>query len=143
MDIDSEGKRLTELYSSMTDEELEELAGDQTSLTAEARQALNGEISHRGLSFIPRESPPPTEDPEPSELVTIRKFRDLMDADLAKGLLESVGIESFLIDENMVRMDWLISTGIGGIKLQVKREDAEAAMTVLDQPIPGGPEVEG
>lgn len=41
------------LYSSMTDEELEELAGDQTALTDEARRALNGEMSHRGLSFIP------------------------------------------------------------------------------------------
>jgi hypothetical protein len=143
MDIDPERKRLTELYSGMTDEELEELADDLTALTDPARQTLNGEISRRGLIFIPRKSPPPTEDTDLGDLVTVRKFRDLMDADLAKGLLESVGIESFLIDENMVRIDWLISNGIGGIKLQVKSEDAEAAIEVLDQPIPRKSEVEG
>jgi hypothetical protein len=134
MDIDPEGKRLTELYSGMTDEELEELAGDLITLTDEARQALNGEISRRGLSFITKDSLPVAEYTELGELVTIRKFRDSMEAVMAKGLLESVGIESLLIDENIVRIDWLISNAIGGIKLQVKRSDAEAAIIVLDQP---------
>ncbi|MGB7621062.1 MAG: DUF2007 domain-containing protein [Terriglobia bacterium] len=140
MNTDPEGKRLTELYSGMTDEELEELAGDLTTLTDEARQALKGEISRRGLSFISKDSLQPTEDTEVSELVTVRKFRDLMDAVMAKGLLESVGIESFLIDENMVRIDWLISNAIGGIKLQVTSADAEAAIAVLDQTTPGNRE---
>lgn len=42
------------------------------------------------------------------DMVAIRRFRDLPEALLAKGSLESAGIECALTDENMVRMDWLI-----------------------------------
>jgi hypothetical protein len=39
-----------------------------------------------------------------------------VDAITARGLLESIGgIKGFLIDENTVRIDWLISKAIGGI----------------------------
>jgi len=87
--------------------------------------------------------PSDSEDVDFRELVTIRKFRDLPEALLAKGSLESAGIESFLGDDNMVRLDWFISNLLGGIKLQVKTEDAEAANEILNQPIPEGFEVEG
>ena len=61
---------------------------------------------------------------EVRELVTIRQFRDLPEALLAKGSLESAGIECFLADENLVRLDWFISNFIGGIKLKVRVPDA-------------------
>ena len=73
---------------------------------------------------------------ERRELITIRKFRDLPEAILAKGLLESSGLECYLADDNMVRMDWFISNFVGGVKLQVKPEDGEAANAILEQPIP-------
>ncbi len=73
---------------------------------------------------------------EPSQLVTVRKFRDLPEALLAKGSLESAGIRCMLVDDNMVRLDWFISNLIGGVKLQVSSEDAAAASEILDQPIP-------
>lgn len=66
------------------------------------------------------------------ELVTIRKFRDLAEALLAKGRLDSSGIESFLADDNMVHMDWLISNLLGGVKLRVEATDAEAADEILN-----------
>jgi hypothetical protein len=69
------------------------------------------------------------------ELVTIRKFRDLPEALLAKGRLESSGIEAFLFDDNMVRMDWLISNLLGGVKLKVEEEDVEIAEEILDQEV--------
>ena len=143
VDIKLEGKRLTDVYSGKTDEELEVLAGDQTCLSDEARLALNDEIARRGLSFISEDPLPATEEIEPGDLVTIREFKGLMDAVMAKGLLESVGIESRLIDENTVRIDWLMSNAIGGIKLQVKRQDAETAIAVLDQPLPDNSGIEG
>jgi hypothetical protein len=31
------------------------------------------------------------------------------------------------VDDNMIRMDWFISNLLGGIKLKVRAEDAEAA----------------
>jgi hypothetical protein len=77
------------------------------------------------------------------ELVTIRKFRDLPEALLAKGSLESAGIECALIDDNMVRLDWLISNLLGGIKLQVKAENSDVAEEMLRQPIPEHLEVTG
>ena len=40
-------------------------------------------------------------------------------------------------------MDWFISNLLGGIKLQVKREDEMAALELLSQPIPENFEVQG
>ena len=69
-------------------------------------------------------------------LVTIIAFRDLPQALLAQGKLESEGIESTLADDNVVRMDWFWSTAMGGVKLQVAPENAERAMEVLSEEIP-------
>ena len=80
---------------------------------------------------------------ESLQLVTIRRFRDLPEALLAKGGLESAGIKCTLVDDNMVRLDWFISNLIGGVKLQVSSEDAAAAAEILDQPIPEEFLVEG
>ena len=77
------------------------------------------------------------------KLVTIRKFRDLPEALLAKGSLESAGIEALLADDNVIRLDWFWSNLMGGIKLQVDPEDSEKANEFLDQPIPEGFDVVG
>ena len=44
-------------------------------------------------------------DPMATELVTLRHFRDVPEALLAKGKLESAGIACALADGNLVRMD--------------------------------------
>ena len=75
--------------------------------------------------------------------VTIRAFRDLPEALLAKGSLESAGIDCALVDDNVVRMDWLWSNSMGGVKLQVDAEDAPAAEEILAQPIPEHFDVSG
>ncbi len=75
--------------------------------------------------------------------MTLRQFRDLPEALLAKGSLESAGIQAYLVDDNMIRMDWFISNLLGGIKLKVRPEDAEAASEILNQPIPETLDVEG
>ena len=67
----------------------------------------------------------------------------LPEALLAKGCLESSGIECFFRDDNLVRLDWFISNFIGGIKLCVKPEDAGKAQTILDEPILEGFYVQG
>jgi hypothetical protein len=71
-----------------------------------------------------------------TELVTLQQFRDVPEALLAKGKLESAGIACVLADGNLVRMDWLLSNAVGGIRLQVHQQDAESAREVLDEPIP-------
>jgi hypothetical protein len=141
-DPEQERQRLAALYSGMTDDELQKIDEDPASLTELAQQSLRGEMSKRGLVDLPKEAAVEQE-LEFQKLVMLRQFRDLPEALLAKGALESAGIESFLADDNMVRMDWFISNLIGGIKIKVKPEDLEAAQEILDQPIPEGFEVEG
>lgn len=138
-----ERQRLTAFYASLTEGELEKIAADTASLTDTARQALENEISRRGLEKTRPDLPAGFDEVDFQELITIRKFRDLPEALLAKGSLDSAGIESFLADDNMVRLDWFISNLLGGVKLQVKPEDGEAANEILSQPIPEGFEVEG
>jgi len=134
--IGQETKRqqLAETYSQMSDQQLEELAADNAALTETAREVLQAEMSRRGLTMPPEETPPPYDSHDDSELVTIRLFRDLPEALVAKGVLEGAGIECYLADDNMVRLDWFISNAIGNMRLQVKETDAAAALEVLDQP---------
>jgi Putative prokaryotic signal transducing protein len=139
---DMEHQRVAELYSSKSDGELEKLAADGFELSDEAREALQAEIGRRGLNLAL--APPPGIDVyEVDDKVTLRKFRDLPEALLAKGSLESAGIGAYLLDDNMIRMDWFISNLLGGIKLQVRAEDAEAAEEILSQPILETLEVDG
>src|SRR6266550_2078208 len=137
-----ERARLAQLYAGMTPEELQKIADDAGSLTNMARQALVEEIDRRGLG-IPLTEASGEDVIEKRNLVSIRHFRDLPEALLAKGGLESAGIESFLADDNMVRMDWFISNLLGGVKLLVRREDVADAIAVLDEPILENFEVEG
>ncbi len=69
-------------------------------------------------------------------LVTIERFRDLPEALLAKGKLESAGIRCFLADSELVRTDWLWSNAIGNMRLQVRSEDAHEALEILHEPAP-------
>jgi hypothetical protein len=161
-------QRLADFYSGQMDGELEKVATQAYELTDLTREALKAEIARRGLGVelvedasviakkelpvMPGDPPPPEppiKDPEPDgdhelrNLVTIRKFRDLPEALLAKGSLESAGIEAVLTDENIVRLDWLWSNLMGGIKLNVDLENVEAANSILDQPIPENFDVSG
>jgi hypothetical protein len=132
---DQERVRLVEAYSKISDGELEKIAGEADELTDVAREALQTEVARRGLRFELAQHPA-SDEMEIRHLVTLRTFRDLPEALLAKGSLESAGIECSLGDDNMVRLDWFYSNAIGGIKLLVDRSDLEAAEEVLTQPIP-------
>jgi hypothetical protein len=143
LDEQRERRRLAANYASMTDDELQRLARNAESLTELAWDALEDELDRRHLEFA--DDPPQGQRPqlEMRELVTVRQFRDLPEALLAKGSLESAGIECFLADENLVRLDWFISNFIGGIKLNVRAADAENAQKLLDEPILEGLYVQG
>jgi hypothetical protein len=67
----------------------------------------------------------------------VGRYRDSGEAMIAKSMLDSAGIECFLGDENLVRIDWFYSNLIGGIKLMVREEDADTARKLLEQNIPG------
>lgn len=137
-----ERERIAGVYSGMSDEELGQIAGQGFELGEIAQQALQAEIARRGLQITIAASPG-IDLYELNELVNVRKFRDLPEALLAKGGLESAGIESHLVDDNIIRLDWFYSNLIGGIKLQVHPEDVDAANEILNQPIPESLGVEG
>jgi hypothetical protein len=139
---EQERVRIAGVYSAMSDEELGQIAGSGDELSAAAQEAFQSEVARRGLKITV--APPRGEDIfEFNETVTLRQFRDLPEALLAKGSLESAGIQASLVDDNMIRMDWFISNLLGGIKLKVSAEDAEAASEILNQPIPEMLDVEG
>jgi hypothetical protein len=137
-----ERRRLAANYAAMTDGELQRLARTAESLTELAWDALEDEMERRHLEFS-EEPAKSREELQVRELITIRQFRDLPEALLAKGSLESAGIECFLADENLVRLDWFISNFIGGIKLKVRAPDAANAQKLLDEPILEGLYVQG
>lgn len=130
----------------MSDGELQGVAEDADSLTEVARAALRDEMLRRGM-----EAPPaarPTAESSEAERqrpkpVIVGRYRDLSTASVAKSVLDSAGIESFLTDDSVIRMDWLYSNALGGIKLLVRDQDAEAARELLEARIPEKFDVEG
>jgi hypothetical protein len=143
LDEQEERRRLAENYSAMTDGELQKLAQSAESLTELAWDALEDEMDRRHLELADDPAQAPRQQMEMRELVTIQQFRDLPEALLAKGSLESAGIECFLADDNLVRLDWFISNFIGGIKLNVRAADVENARKILAEPILEGLYVQG
>ena len=126
-----------ERYRKMSEPELMDLAREYDELVDEAQAALRAEFARRGLE------PPLIEDEdstaEPSDagpLVTVGRYRDMPEAFVARAVLEEAGMECLLRDENTVRMDWLWSNLIGGMRLQVAAKDAAAARELLSQPMP-------
>ncbi len=136
-------RQLRDNYAGMPDGELLAVAADSSDLTQDARTLITEELHRRSLGM-----PAPTNVTDRPEFVeqkwaTIAKFRDLPEALLAKGAVESAGIECHLTDDNMVRLDWFISNLLGGAKLLVKPEDEASAREILSQPIPETFDVEG
>lgn len=121
-------------YAKMKEAELLAVAADYDSLTDPAQTALREEFANRHLE--PPTVPDDSEEHESRNLVTIRRYRDLSEAIVARSVVEAAGIFCFLRDENTIRLDWQISNFIGGIRLQVSEEDKESANQILDQPIP-------
>jgi len=97
------------------------------------------DIFDRATNLLPCPSMHSCIIPQPSHvawLVTLTRFRDLPEALLAKGSMESAGRECFLVDDNLVRLDLFISNLVGGVKLQVRAEDVAEATEILNLPTP-------
>lgn len=130
-------------YKEMSETELMDLARKYDDLTDPAQAALRAEFARRGMEppLIEEEVEPGLDEDDP-ELVTVGQYRDMPEAVVARAALEQAGIKCFLRDENTVRMDWVLSNAIGGLRLQVAAEDEAAANEVLFEPAPGQFEVD-
>jgi hypothetical protein len=133
---------LAKQYASMLDGELLELSGQFSELLPQAQQALTAELHKRGLNPSEPVGDEPTPLPvppeymeagvDPDEVLVIRKFLDISQASIARGVLDSAGIECFLVHENLNRLGW--SHLVGALELTVRREDAEVALKLLEPP---------
>jgi hypothetical protein len=133
------GRRFADEYVQMSEGELLRLATVYDSLVEPAQDALRGEFARRGME------PPMVEEPEEATsqpLVTVRRYRDLSEAIVGRATLESAGIFCFLQDENFLRLDWGAAIALGGLRLQVRPQDVQAAEELLSQPIPESIEYE-
>jgi hypothetical protein len=66
-------------------------------------------------------------------LVTVLSVPYAQQVYIIKGRLESEGIECFIKDELTVQTNPVYSYAVGGVKLQVKEEDVEAATKILEE----------
>lgn len=140
IDPEQERQRLAKLYEALSDQELQEVGNNPMALTDWAFEAVRAEMLKRGLEWIGKDMPLPSqvtaveaaEDPG-NRPVVLRRYRDMPAAFVEKSVLEDAGIECFLQDGNVVRMDWLWSNAMGGIKLVVRQKDAEEAEKLLSQ----------
>ncbi len=62
------------------------------------------------------------------EVVTVASFSEPLEAEMARGRLESAGIEVFLAGENARIME----PGLGPLRLQVAGKDEADARAILD-----------
>lgn len=63
---------------------------------------------------------------------TLKIYQYSHEAHIDLSLLESEEIQAFLKDENMASINPIYSNAIGGIKLQVREEDYEKALEIIN-----------
>jgi hypothetical protein len=63
--------------------------------------------------------------------VVVACFVGIGEAEVARGMLESEGIQALLGNQHLVSMFWHYSQATGGIRLMVASEDAERARKLL------------
>jgi Putative prokaryotic signal transducing protein len=66
-----------------------------------------------------------------NEWVKVASFSQPFEAHLARTRLEAEGIACVVSDEYLVRVDWLLSNAIGGVKLMVPAGEAAHAREAL------------
>jgi putative signal transducing protein len=67
----------------------------------------------------------------PTMFTTVAHYTDPIEAHLARGRLQSEGIDAHLGDEHLAMANWEWRLAVGGVKLRVAERDAERARAVL------------
>lgn len=143
-----EWKRLSELYGSMSEEQLLNLADQQSDLTSTAKQVLQQEFSRRGLqipevekqkdhSFAGEIRNPDIDSPyaEDRELVDIAAVFSRRDAFQVKAILDSAEIPFSFGEEKATRIERITSNFSDGVPVKTMRVAlpmARAALQVFE-----------
>ena len=73
----------------------------------------------------------------------VARFVTIGEAECARSALNAAGIDAALADDQIITVNWLYSNALGGVKLLVPQNDAEAATSVLaEEASPHVPEPE-
>jgi hypothetical protein len=72
----------------------------------------------------------------PDELETVAAFHDLTQAQAARAVLEGEDVSSQLLDETTGSLDWGLMPAMGGLRLQVPKNQVPRARKILDDLIP-------
>lgn len=64
---------------------------------------------------------------------TVARYDTALEAHLAAGRLQTEGIDAVIADEHYVTINWMMAGALGGVKIRVPAEQAEAAAAVLAQ----------
>lgn len=82
--------------------------------------------------LVKEDAPWAPELPEPQpELVTVARFGDPIEANLARNRLQEGGVPAFLAEVETVGLAWEFASATGGIKLQVAESDEAKASALL------------
>ena len=65
------------------------------------------------------------------KIVVYETYTDPINAHIVKGLLDSYGIKCFLSDENMVTLNAMYSSAVGGVKLNAFEKDIYRISAIL------------
>ena len=65
-----------------------------------------------------------------ADIVTVARFNEPLEAEMARLRLQSAGIETFLSGENSA----ILEPGLGPLQLQVNAEDEKDAQAILADP---------
>jgi len=68
---------------------------------------------------------------ELSKLVTVETFSSAWEAQLARAALEAEGIDAVIADEHFLGLYGALTSTLGGVRLQVRPEDAGRAADLL------------
>ena len=72
--------------------------------------------------------------PPRHRLVPVASYASPIEAHLARSRLEAAGLQAFVADEHIVAVHWLCSSAVGGVKVQVRLRDLDAARRLLEAP---------
>lgn len=67
-------------------------------------------------------------------MITLARFEKPEQAHLVRMRLEAGGIPAFIHQENTVQVQWMYSSELGGVRLQIAEEDFERAREILEAP---------
>jgi hypothetical protein len=133
-------------YGSMSNHDLLNEAQRYDALSETEQSALRNEFDSRGLeppvieeddahSGEEARADPPVNSSAADQYVTVRTYRDLPEALVARSVLEEADIPCQIPDEQTIGVNWAYSNLLGGLRLQVPESLAQQAEAILSQPV--------